>query len=161
MNTRNAVVITAEPGTPFATITREVDAPPADVYRAYTEPDLLVQWLGPRGLVMELGDYDVRPGGKWSYTHRDPSGMAFGFRGVFHSVTPGEQLVQTFEFDGAAGHVCLERVDLADLGGRTRITVFDVFQSVEDRDAMLASGMEDGLTDSYERMEELLGVAAQ
>jgi uncharacterized protein YndB with AHSA1/START domain len=148
--------ITAPAGLPFVDITREFNAPPALLLRAYTEPDLLKQWLGPRQYEMVVEQWDVREGGAWRYTHRDAEGNAFGFHGVFHSIEP-TAMVQTFEFDGAPGHVSLDKVSFEDLGnGRTAIRNHSVFQSVEDRDAMVAAGMGDGVNEGYERLDELI-----
>lgn len=156
MTTHNPVTVTATPGVPFVDIVREFDAPLKDVYRAYTDPALVVQWLGPRDLVMDLHEYDVRAGGAWSYTHTDRSGTPYGFSGVFHSVKPLERIVQTFEFDGYPGHVSLESATFTDLGGRTRVEIHSVYQLQEDRDGMLASGMEGGMAEGFERLDELL-----
>jgi len=149
--------ITAEPGTPFVQITRTFDAPKELVYRAYIEPDLLVQWLGPRGVQMRVDRYDVRDGGTWRYVHFDDEGNEYGFHGVFHgdpSVASG--IVQTFEFEGAPGHVMLEWLTFEEHDGKTTIYANSVGQSIEDRDAMMASGMEHGVVEGYERMDELL-----
>lgn len=160
--TDKPVTITAPAGTPFIEVVREFDAPSADLYRAYTDPALVVRWLGPRELTMDLKEYDARTGGSWAYTHTDPDGNAYGFHGVFHSVVPDEVIVQTFEFEGAPGHVCLESARFEALGGgRTRLVTHSVFQSVEDRDMMIESGMESGYTDSMNRLEELLAGAAK
>jgi uncharacterized protein YndB with AHSA1/START domain len=156
----NPTTVTAEPGTPFIDVVREFDAPPELVFRAYTEPELVGQWIGPRALEMVVDHNDARTGGAWAYTHRDPQGGEYGFHGTFHSVTP-QQLVQTFEFEGYPGHVALESATLEALdGGRTRVTTHSVYQSVEDRDGMVASGMETGLTEGYERLDELLPTLA-
>jgi uncharacterized protein YndB with AHSA1/START domain len=155
----NPVTITAQPGVPFVDMVREFDAPVAAVRRAHLEPDLVKQWLGPRRLEMEIQEYDARSGGSWSYIHRDTDGTAYGFRGVFHSV--GEnQIWQTFEFDGWPGHVSLESATFEALGdNRTRLSVHSVYQSLEDRDGMLESGMEEGVTEGYERLDELLAAS--
>jgi uncharacterized protein YndB with AHSA1/START domain len=148
--------ITAQPGTPFIEITREFAAPPAAVFRAHTEPDLVKQWLGPRDLEMEIFEYDVRSGGSYRYAHRADRGEFF-FRGVFHSVEDGTRIVQTFEFEGAPGEVSLDTATFTDLGdGRTRMHGHSVFPSVEARDAAVASGMSVGITQSYERLDTLL-----
>jgi uncharacterized protein YndB with AHSA1/START domain len=151
----NQTSITAEPGSPLVSIVRELDAPLDLVFRAYTEPELLIQWLGPRELAMTVEEYDVRDGGRWRYTHHDAVGNAYGFHGVFHGPQTTERMVQTFEFDGAPGHVALAWVVFEDLGGRTRVHTQQVSQSVEDRDAMIAGGMEAGLTAGFERLDEL------
>ncbi|HEX5164975.1 MAG TPA: SRPBCC family protein [Thermomicrobiales bacterium] len=148
--------ITAEPGTPFLQITREFDAPRELVFRAYTEPDLLVQWLGPRGIEMEVDRYDIRDGGSWRYIHRDAAGNEYGFHGVFHGTPSVDGIVQTFEFEGVPGHVMLEWLTFEEHNGKTTIRGNSVAQSVEDRDAMVASGMESGVVEGYERLDELL-----
>lgn len=149
--------ITAEPGVPQIVIIREFNAPRALVFRAYTEPELLVQWLGPRRMTMTIDHFDVRDGGKWRYTHRDPDGSEAGFHGIFHGTpSPEKGIVQTFEFEGAPGHVSLETLTLEAREGKTLVRTNDVFQSVEDRDAAIASGMESGINESMERLDELL-----
>ena len=152
----NPTTITAQPGTPFIDIEREFEATPAQVFHAATDPDLVAQWLGPRELSLDIVEYDARSGGSYRYVNRDADGQEYRFRGVFHSVTKNEQVVQTFEYEGAPGQVSLETATYEDLGGRTRLRTRSVFPSVEARDAMLASGMEHGVNDSYERLAELL-----
>ncbi|HEX2023470.1 MAG TPA: SRPBCC family protein [Acidimicrobiales bacterium] len=148
--------ITADPDVPLVRITREFDAPPAKVFRAHTDPDLVVQWLGPRDTEMRIDHHDCRTGGSYRYVHvRD--GEEYGFHGCFHEVRPSEVIVQTFTFEGAPDGVALERLVLEDLGnGRTRLTATSLVDSFEARDAVLASGMEDGIRQSYERLDELL-----
>jgi uncharacterized protein YndB with AHSA1/START domain len=155
---RNKTVVTAEPGRQDLLITREFEAPCELVFRAFTEPDLFVQWLGPRGYEMVLETFEPRNGGRYRYIHKDKDGNEYGFRGVFHEVSL-ERMIQTFEFEGLPepGHVALDSMRLEALpGGRTRITVHSVYQSVADRDGMIQSGMERGLNDGYERLDELL-----
>jgi uncharacterized protein YndB with AHSA1/START domain len=118
----NPTTITAQPAVPFIDVAREFDAPREAVYRAYADPSLVTQWMGPRRLTMEMTEWDVRPGGSWAWLHRDTDGTVFGFHGVFHDVVPGEHILWTFEFDGAPGHVSLESVDFEDLGSRSRVT---------------------------------------
>jgi len=148
--------ITAEPGIPMIVITREFDAPRELVFRAHTDPDLVVQWLGPRDLTTAIERYEVRNGGAWRYVQTDAEGSTYGFRGVFHGDPSPDAIVQTFEFEGAPGHVCLQSAAFAERGGKTLVRTVASFQSVEDRDAMVASGMERGVHDSGERLAELL-----
>jgi uncharacterized protein YndB with AHSA1/START domain len=155
MTGNNPTTVTAQPGTPFIDVTREFDAPVDAVRRAYLERELVAQWLGPNGYEIVIGEWDARSGGAWQFTHRDPDGNEYGFRGVFHSISD-DQLVQTFEFDGWPGHVSLESLVFEDLGDRTRVVSHSVYQSVEDRDGMVESGMEQGLSEGYERLDELL-----
>jgi uncharacterized protein YndB with AHSA1/START domain len=126
------------------------------VFQAWTDPELVPQWLGPRGLTLKQFAYDARPGGGYRYIHADEHGE-YGFRGVFHNVVPHELIIQTFEYDGAPNQVSLDTTRFDDLGGgRTRVHGHTVFMTVENRDAMLASGMERGLRESMERLEEVL-----
>jgi uncharacterized protein YndB with AHSA1/START domain len=148
--------ITLDDKVPLVRITREFDAPPEKVFRAHTDPELLVQWLGPRSLEMKIDHFDCRPLGSYRYVHsRD--GEEFGFHGCFHEVRPNELIVQTFTFEGAPDHVALEKMELEDIGnGRTRLTATSLVDSFEDRDAFVASGMEDGVREGYERLDEVL-----
>ena len=148
--------IIAEPGIPMVIVAREFDAPRDLVFRAHTDPDLLVQWLGPRDLTTTVDRYEARNGGAWRYLQTDAEGSTHGFHGVFHGDPSPNGIVQTFEFEGAPGHVCLQTTTLAERGGKTLLRTVSAFQSVEDRDAMVASGMERGVDDSGERLAELL-----
>ncbi len=157
----NPTTVTAEAGQPFVDIVREFDAPRDLVFRAFTEPDLVRQWLGPHGLTMEMGEYDAVSGGSYSYVHRNPDGTGYGFRGIFHTVVVPERIIQTFEFDGAPHHVSLESMTFEDLGsGRTRCAARSVFLTLETRDAMISSGMESGMVESYERLDDVLASLA-
>jgi uncharacterized protein YndB with AHSA1/START domain len=148
--------ITADPDIPLVRITREFDAPPEKVFRAHTDPELVVQWLGPRGHEMRIDHHDCRTGGSYRYLHIS-DGNEFGFRGCFHEVRPSELIVQTFTFEGEPDGVALERLVLEDLGdGRTRLTSTSLVDSFKARDAFLASGMEHGVREGYERLDELL-----
>jgi uncharacterized protein YndB with AHSA1/START domain len=148
--------ITAEAGIPMITISREFDAPRELVFRAHTDPDLLVQWLGPRELTTAVDRYEARDAGSWRYLQTDPDGNVYGFHGVFHGDPSPDGIVQTFEFEGVPGHVALQTVTFAERDGRTLVRTVSSFQSVEDRDGMIASGMEHGVHDSGERLAELL-----
>jgi uncharacterized protein YndB with AHSA1/START domain len=148
--------ITAEPGIPQIVITREFEAPCDLVFRAYTDPELIVRWLGPRELTTRFDYHEPRDGGRWRYVSTDPAGNEYGFHGVFHGEPSADTIVQTFEFEGVPGHVALETVTFEEVDGRTLVRSVSSFQSVEDRDGMIASGAEHGIRDSDERLEELL-----
>jgi uncharacterized protein YndB with AHSA1/START domain len=152
--------ITAEPGIPQIIIAREFGAPRDLVYRAHVDPELLVQWLGPRDLAMTIDHYDARNGGTWRYTQKDPEGNRYGFHGVFHGDPSPDAIVQTFEFEGVPGHVCLQTVTFAERGDATLMRTVMAFQSVEDRDQMVASDMERGVRDSGDRLDELFAKLA-
>lgn len=148
--------ITAAPGIPQIIMTRDFDAPRDLVFRAHVDPDLLVQWLGPRDLTTTIEHYEARNGGTWRYTQTDARGNRYGFHGVFHGDPSPDATVQTMEFEGAPGHVCLQTATLAERSGTTSMRTVLAFQSVEDRDAMVASDMERGVQDSGERLADLL-----
>jgi uncharacterized protein YndB with AHSA1/START domain len=159
MTQHHPTTIAAEPGKQEIVITREFDAPRELVFKAFTEPQLLQQWWGPRYLTTEVDKMDVRPGGQWRFIQRNAEGNEFAFHGVYHEILAPERIIDTFEFEGLpeTGHVTLETMKLEALpGGRTRLTAQSVFQSLADRDGMLQSGMESGIDDSYDRLSELL-----
>ena len=149
-----STTITAQPGTPFIEITREFAAPPSAVLRAHTDPDLIVRWLGPHGMEMEIVEFDARSGGRYDYIHRDSRGE-YRFRGVYHTVSP-DRIIQTFEYLGAPGEVTLDSMSLAEISGGTRMVTRSVFPSVSARDAALESGMSRGITESFERLDKVL-----
>jgi len=148
--------VTAEPGVPQILTEREFDAPRDLILRAFTEADLLAQWLGPRGYTMTVETFEPRAGGSWRYVHSDGDGNAYGFHGVFHNDPSPDGFVQTFEFEGAPGHVSLDTMTLEERDGRTVVRTNSLFQSVEARDAMVQSGMADGMSQGYDQLEELL-----
>jgi len=155
---KNQTIVIAEPGVQETYITREFDAPRELVYKAHIDPELYVQWLGPRGYEMILETFEPVSGGKYRYIHKDPQGNEFGFHGTFHEMSE-ELMIQTFEFEGLPerGHVSLDTMRLEELpGDRTRVTIHSVFQSVSDRDGMVQSGMERGVREGYERLDEVL-----
>ena len=155
---KNQTLITAEPGRLDVFVTREFDAPRELVFKAHTDPNLFVQWIGPRGLSTTLDAFEPVSGGNYRFTQKDQDGNEYSFHGVFHEVSP-ERVIQTFEFDGLpeSGHVALETMTLEALpNGRTKLTNQSIFQSVVDRDGMIQSGMEQGVSEGYERLDEVL-----
>lgn len=155
---KNKTTITAEPGKQELFITREFDAPRELVFKAHTDPKLYVQWLGPRGYKMKLETFEPVSGGRYRYIHKDKDGNEYGFNGTFHEISQ-ERMIQTFEFEGLPerGHVSLDSMTLEELPGhRTKVTIHSVFQSVSDRDGMIQSGMERGVNEGYERLDEIL-----
>ncbi len=135
---------------------RVFDAPRDRVFAAYTDPELIPQWWGPREMPVTVDKMDVRRGGGWRFVHHDSDGNENGFRGTYREVAPPERIVQTFEWEGMPGHVIVETVTFEDLGGRTKVTGVSLFHTTEERDGMLASGMERGLTETHDRLTELL-----
>jgi len=148
--------INAPAGVPFIDISREFDAPVELLYRAYSEPELLKQWLGPRQYEMIVDEYDLRDGGRYRYIHRAADGGEHAFHGVFHGPQTIDGMLQTFEYEGAPGHVSLDRLTFEGHGGRTVVRTHSTFESVEARDAMVEAGMAGGVNEGYERLDELL-----
>lgn len=154
---QNRTELNAPDGLPVIEIVREFDAPRDRVFRAHVEPELVKQWLGPRRLTMRIERYDIVRGGSYRYFHTDEDGTEYGFWGSVHEVRPAELIVQTFSFDGAPDEVSLDKAVFEELENRrTRLRIVSVVDSVEARDAMLASGMSDGVNQGYERLDELL-----
>ena len=158
MSSKNKTIVSAEPGKQEVFITREFDAPRELVFKAHTDPKLYAQWLGPRGYEMTLDTFEPHSGGRYRYIHKDQNGNEFAFHGVFHEISE-KLMIQTFEFEGLpeSGHVTLDTMRLEELpGDRTRVTIQSLFQSVSDRDGMVQSGMEQGMKEGYERLDEVL-----
>lgn len=160
---KNPTKLTAESGKQEIFISREFDAPRALVFKAFTDPELLIQWLGPRGYKMTIEVFESKSGGIYRYIHEDQKGNKFRFHGVIHELAPPQRAIQTFEFEGwpERGHVSLDTARFEELpDNRTKVITQSVFQSVEDRDGMVKSGMEKGVNEGYERLDELLAKMA-
>jgi uncharacterized protein YndB with AHSA1/START domain len=140
-------------------MSRVFNAPRELVFKAATEPQHVARWWGPRDLSTTLCEGDLRPGGAWRTVHRDAQGNEFPFKGVYREIVPPARIVQTqiFDVEPYRDREMVVTVTFDDLGdGRTRLTSTSVFPSVEDRDGMLASGMERGARESFERLAELI-----
>ena len=156
---KNETKVRAEPGKQELFIVREFDAPREIVFKVVMDPKLIPEWWGPRYLTTKVDKMDPRPGGQWRFINRAPDGKDYAFHGIYHEVRSPELVIDTFEFEGIPepGHASMETMRLEELsGGRTRLTTQSVFQSVADRDATLQSGMEEGVKDTYNRLEELI-----
>jgi uncharacterized protein YndB with AHSA1/START domain len=137
-------------------VEREFDAPRDRVFAIYTDPELVPEWWGPRGTTTIVDVMDVRAGGSWRFVARESDGSETAFRGTYREVTPPERIVQTFEWEGMPGHVSVETAEFEDLGDRTRVVTTSTFHTTEERDGMLGSGMEGGMNETYQRLDELL-----
>jgi len=153
--------LTIEPGKHNLVITRVFDAPRDLVFKTVTDSSLIPRWWGPSNLTTTVEKMEVKPGGVWRYVQRDPAGNEFAFNGAYHAVVPPELLIYTFEFEGMPNHVMLETVTFEEQDGKTRMIDTPVFQTVEDRDAALASGMEQGASESTDRFAEVLAKSEQ
>jgi uncharacterized protein YndB with AHSA1/START domain len=149
--------IVADPDIPVITITREFDAPADRVFRAWVDPELVRLWMGPRSVEMDITTWDCRTGGSYRYAARRGGEEIARFYGSFHESRPGERLVQTFTYEGFPDGVCLETMTFEPLeGGRCRIVSVTVVDSMDAQRGMLASGMEVGINEGYEKLDELL-----
>jgi uncharacterized protein YndB with AHSA1/START domain len=159
----NKVEIIAEPGSLEVTAIREFNATPEQLFKAHTDPTLLAKWFGPKGEELNVEEYDARHGGMWSYrTAPDAEGKSHGFHGVFHGPqTPTDGIQYTWEYEGTPGHVLLEHVGFKEIApGRTVLRAHSVYQTVKARDKTIEIGMETGLIEAYQRLDELLASSA-
>jgi uncharacterized protein YndB with AHSA1/START domain len=138
-------------------MSRIFNAPRDLVFKVYTDPKLVPQWWGPRYLTTTVEKLDVRVGGAWRFVQRDAEGNEFAFNGIFKVVKPPERLEYTFEFEPMAGHISTDALYFEELpDGRTRIAARTTFDSLDDLEGMLQTGMESGAVESWDRLEEVL-----
>jgi uncharacterized protein YndB with AHSA1/START domain len=156
LETPSSATVLTTPSDREISSVRTFDAPRERVFAAYTDPGLIPEWWGPRRMTTIVDQMDVKPGGAWRFINREPDGEEIAFRGIYREVTPPKRVVQTFEWEGMPGHVIVETATFEDLGGRTKVTTTSLFHTNEERDGMLALGMERGLTESHDRLAELL-----
>ncbi len=153
----NETRIEADPKLPTIRITREFDAPKDRVFRAWTDPELVARWLGPKSTTMQIDSWDARTGGNYRYAALQDGQEVASFYGSFHEVRPSDRLVQTFTWEGAPDGVSLETMTFEDIGdGRTRVTGLSVVDTIETRDMVVSSGMDTGVIEGYEKLDALL-----
>ena len=141
------------------TMSRVFDAPRELVWKVCTDPELLPKWWGPRYLTTAVDKMDLKVGGVWRYIQKDAEGNEYAFNGVYKEVEAPERLTYTFEFEPMAGHISTETITFEELpDGKTRITIKTTFDTLEDLEGMLQSGMEGGAVETWDRLEELLAV---
>ena len=158
MTAKNKTTIIAKKDKQEFFIEREFEAPKELVFKAFNEPELLLQWLGPSNLTMEIEKLDNKSGGSYRFVHSDNNGNKYNFNGVVHEVAVPDRIIRTFEFEGLPerGHVSLEFLTLEELpGNRTKLHIQSVFKSVADRDGMIQSGMEGGMNEGFEKLDRL------
>ena len=148
--------VIAEPGTHEIRMSREFNAPRELVFKAFTDPKLIPQWWGPKIYTTTVDKMEVQKGGIWRYIQRGADGNEFAFHGIYHDIVSPERLVYTFEFEGMPGHVLLETITFEQHNGKTMMIDSSVCQTIEDRDGMIESGMEQGAAESWDRFDEVL-----
>ena len=146
----------ARPSDTEFTMERVIDASPDRVFDVYTDPAKVAQWWGQRNNSTTVEALDARPGGSWRFIQRDAEGNAYEFFGEYLEVIPNEKVVYTFEFAGFPGHVVTDTISFQPQGAGTRLVASSRFASKEDLDGMLATGMEGGANESWDRLAELL-----
>jgi uncharacterized protein YndB with AHSA1/START domain len=156
----NELEIIAEPGQPTIVTRRLVQAPRELVWDLFTKPEHLRRWWGPRVLTLVICEVDLRVGGSYRFVQRAPDGQEFGFRGVYQEISRPERIVNTFVFELMPDHGALQTLILEVQGDKTLVQTTTLHQSVADRDAHLASGMEPGMRDTYARLDELVAALA-
>jgi uncharacterized protein YndB with AHSA1/START domain len=143
-------------------MTRVFDAPRKLVFQVYTDPQQIPNWWGRRSHTTRVDKMDVRVGGLWRYIESDEAGSEACFNGEYREIVPPEKIVSTFEFEGMPGHIGLVTTVFEELpDGRTRLTETSLFPSSEDRDGIIASGMEEGANETWDRLAEVLARAAR
>ena len=159
MTTKTKTEMTIDREKRQLTISRAFAAPRALVWQAMTDAELMPQWWGPGYLTTTVERLELWPGGRYRFVQRDAEGNEYAFRGQYREVTPPERVAMSFEFEGMAGHVIEQVMTLTERDGRTTLTVVETYPSLEDLDGMLESGMEDGMNESYERLDALLAMS--
>src|SRR5438270_2810913 len=132
--------------------TREFDAPRDLVYEAHSSCEHMSRWWGPKRYEVSECEMDFRPGGAWRLVHRGADGDIPAFRGEFREIVRPERIVWTFEWEGMPGHISVQTAEFEEHDGKTVLTETVVFDSVEDCDGMLLSGMEEGEAETYDRL---------
>ncbi|WP_127476900.1 SRPBCC family protein [Microbacterium sulfonylureivorans] len=154
----NPLIVDTVPGTSYADITREFDAPVDALFRAHADPELFTQWIGPGEERTEITHWDFRTGGGYRFVQRDADGE-YGFRGVFHTVRENELIIQTFEFEGWPDEVSMDMIRFESLpDGRSRLVDHSVFPTIEVLEGMVAQGMERGMREGYEKLDRMLAL---
>ena len=163
---RHELVVTT-PSDLEIVMSRVFDAPRDLVFEAHTSCEHLSRWWGPRKYEVVECDVDFRTGGTWRIVQRGPDGDLIAFFGEYTEIVRPERISWTFAFEGLSGQEGLkggpgpETLTLEEHDGKTTITSTSFFTSVEDRDAALGSGMEEGAAETYERLDEYLEVLGE
>ena len=140
-------------------MTRVFDAPRRLVFEAWTNCEHIPHWFGPRGWTVPECQIDLRPGGAWRFVLQGPDGTKMGMGGVYQEVSPPDRIVGTETFDDYPGE-SLNTIVLTEDNGKTTLTVTTFYASKEARDAVVQSGMQEGATESFDRLAEHLQTMA-
>jgi uncharacterized protein YndB with AHSA1/START domain len=154
MNNTGTLQVTT-PSDREVVLTRVFNAPRSLVFDAFTKPELLKRWFGPRGWSLAVCEVDLRVGGAWRFVLRGPDGAEMGMRGTYRELAPPDRSVHTESFDDYPGESVVTTV-LTEQDGKTTLTATVRYESREIRDAVIQSGMEHGAAESYDKLAELL-----
>jgi uncharacterized protein YndB with AHSA1/START domain len=138
-------------------ITREFEAPRDLVFKAYTTPELVKRWWNAKRGEVTVCEIDLRPGGKWRYVMIADGGMEVGFHGEYREIVPNERIVSTEVYEGFPDAESLNTLTLTEVDGRTKLEILVQHEKKEHRDAHIDSGMEAGLQDALDLLEEVAG----
>ena len=159
--TKHETEILADEEVPAIRLVREFDAAPEQVFRAHVDPELYAQWVGPHSVTTRITKWDARTGGEWAFANDRGGEEIAAFHGSFHEVRPNERIVWTFTYEGEPDGVALETLTFEAIDdGRTRLSAVSVVKDFETRDGMLSSGMDVGVNEGYDKLDELLGSGA-
>ncbi|HEX2239880.1 MAG TPA: SRPBCC family protein [Actinomycetota bacterium] len=156
MTARSGELTVTTPSDREIVMTRELNAPRELVFQAHTSCEHMSRWWGPRKYEFAKCEIDFREGGQWRIVHRGPDGEEYAFRGEYREIVPPERIVWTFEFEGFPGAISVETLTLEERDGKTFLTAKSMYDTVEQRDQMLQSGMEEGAAETFERLDEYL-----
>jgi uncharacterized protein YndB with AHSA1/START domain len=156
MDTQSKASFTVHEESLEVEMSRIFDAPRELVWKVLTDPSMVSKWWGPRIYTTTVDKMDVRVGGVWRFIQKDKDGNEFAFNGVYKEIVPNEKLVNTFEFEPMPGHILTETATLEDHDGKTLMKAVSHYANMEDLKGMVASGMEGGAVESWERLAELL-----
>jgi uncharacterized protein YndB with AHSA1/START domain len=153
VSTRSAIVTL--PTDEQILVTREFDAPAHLVYEAYTRPEHIRRWWHAKRGEIIVVEVDLRVGGRWRYVMVTPDGFEVAFHGEFHEIVPDERIVSTEVFERMPDAEALDTATFTEVDGRTTLTILTQLKTKAHRDAYIESGMEDGLQDALDLLEEL------
>jgi uncharacterized protein YndB with AHSA1/START domain len=155
-NTANGTTTLTTPSARETVITHEFNAPRKLVYEVLTTPEHVKHWYGPRAMTLVSCEMDVRVGGSWRFVVRAPDNSVHAFSGEYREIVPLEKIVNTERYEPMAAHEYLATLTLEDRGGKTFLRNVLSYQSQQDRDGHINSGMEPGMRETYQRLDELL-----
>lgn len=159
--TKHETEIVADENVPTIETIREFDAALEQVFRAHVDPEIYAQWVGPRSLTTRVTRWDARTGGAWAFANDRNGEEIASFYGSFHEVRPNQRIVRTFTYDGEPDGVSLETLTFEEIeGGRTRLRALAVVKDFQTRDGILSSGMDVGVNEGFEKLDELLAKGA-